>query len=298
MTTNDALARSWLYLPAHKPRMIAKSLELPTDVAIYDFEDAVPPAEKEAARAVLAAELPPAPPPGTPRRYVRVNHPRHAALFAGDVEAALALSVEGIVVPKVERPEEVAEVSAALANAERRAGIDAGATRLMLLVESPLGVVNAYAVCASDPRIVAVQFGGEDFSREMGLPLVRAAEAKELLYQRSAVATACSAAGVQAVDVIWTALDDLDGLAEESAQARRLGYTSKAAIHPSQLAPINAAFSPTAEEVAYSREIIAALEEAVAQGTGVINHKGAFLEEPVVARARRTLELAERFGLS
>ena len=295
---DDALARSWLYVPAHKPRMIAKSLELPADVVIYDYEDAVPLAEKEAARGVLASVLPPTRPEMSPRRYVRVNHPRHQALFEQDLQAALDLRVEGIVVPKVEERSQVVAVSAALRSAELQADMEAGATRIMLLVESPLGVVNAYEICSAAPRVIAVQFGGEDFSREMGLPLVRTREAKELLYQRSAVATACSAAGVEAIDVIWTALDDLEGLAEEAAQARRLGYTSKAAIHPSQIDPINAAFSPTAAEISYSREVIEALEAAVAEGTGVINYHGAFIEEPVVARARRTLELAARFGLA
>ena len=198
--------------------------------------------------------------------------------------------------PKMERAEQVQAASAAIADAEREQGVEIGSTRLCLLVESPLGVVNAYAVCSADPRIVAVQFGGEDFSREMGLPLVRTGEAKELVHQRAATATACVAAGVQPVDVIWTELGDLDGLAAEAAQARRLGYTGKAAIHPEQIAPINAAFSPTPEEIAYAREVIAALEEAVAQGTGVLNYRGAFLEEPVIARARRALALAERFG--
>ncbi len=295
--TTDALARSWLYVPAHKPRMIARSLELPADIVIYDYEDAVPPAEKNLARGVLADSLPEEPPPGSPRRYVRVNHPRHAELFTADLDAALALNVEGIVVPKVEDARQVAAVSDALVGAEERVGRPAGATRMTLIIESPLGIVNAYAICSASPRLAAVQFGGEDFSREMGLPLVRTQEAKDLLYQRAAVATACSAAGVQAVDVIWTALDDIEGLADEAAQARRLGFTSKAAIHPSQIAPINAAFSPTAEEIAYSREVISVLEEAVAHGTGVVNHRGAFLEEPVVARARRTIELAERYGL-
>ena len=293
---DDSLVRSWLYVPAHKERMISRSLELPTDVVIYDYEDAVPPAEKVRARSVLAEALPAIPPEGSPRRYIRVNHPRHVDLFTGDLQAALALHVEGIIVPKVEGPQQVLAVSEALAEAEQAAGIPVGSTRMGLLIESPLGVVNAYAICAADPRVVAVQFGGEDFSREMGLPLVRTAEAKELIYQRSAVATACSAAGVQAIDVIWTALDDLDGLVEESAQARRLGFTSKAAIHPSQIEPINAAFSPTAEEIAYAREVIAALAEAVAEGTGVLNYHGVFLEEPVIARARRMVEIAERFG--
>ncbi len=292
--TNDALIRSWLYVPAHKDRMIARSLELPADAVIYDYEDAVPPAEKVGARSVLAGALPAVPPEGTPRRYVRVNNPRHEHLFADDLRAALELNVEGIWLPKVESAAQVQGVSAALSYEEERMGVEPGSTRLALLIESPLGVVNAYAICAADPRVIAVQFGGEDFSREMGLPLVRTGEARELLYQRAAVATACAAAGVQPVDVIWTELDNLEGLAEEAAQARRLGYTSKAVIHPSQIEPVNAAFSPTPEEVAYAREVIAALDEAVAQGTGVLNYHGAFLEEPIIARARRTLELAER----
>ena len=293
--TNDALIRSWLYVPAHKERMIAKSLELPADAVVYDYEDAVPPAEKVRARSVLAEALPAVPPEGSPRRYIRVNNPRHEHLFADDLSAALALNVEGIVLPKVESAAQVQGVSAALAHEEERMGIEPGSTRLQLLIESPLGVVRAQTICAADPRIIAVQFGGEDFSREMGLPLIRTGEAKELLYQRAAVATACVAAGAQPVDVIWTELNDLEGLAREAAQARRLGFTSKAVIHPSQIEPVNAVFSPTPEEIAYAREVIAALEEAIAQGTGVLNYHGAFLEEPVIARARRTLELAERY---
>ena len=295
--TADAIARSWLYVPAHKPRMIEKSLTLSADAVIYDYEDAVPPAEKERAREVLAGALPPSPPPGSSRRYVRVNNPRHERLFADDLRAALSLGVEGVVLPKMERADHVREASAALAEAERERGVAEGATRLCLLIESPLGVVNAYAICSADPRIVAVQFGGEDFSREMGLPLVRTGEAKELAHQRAATATACVAAGVQPVDVIWAGLGDVSGLEAEAAQARRLGYTGKAAIHPEQIAPINAAFSPTPEEIAYAREVIAALDEAIAEGTGVLNYHGAFLEEPVIARARRTLELAEGFGV-
>ena len=220
---DDALVRSWLYVPAHKERMIARSLDLPADVVIYDYEDAVPPAEKVAARAVLAGALPATPPPGSPRRYVRVNHPRHEELFTDDVAAALGLCVEGIVLPKVESAEQVGAASGVLAAEERRAGLERGSTRLVLLVESPLGIVNAFDVCRADPRTVAVQFGGEDFSREMGLPLVRTREARELIYQRAAVATACAAAGVQAVDVIWTALDDLDG----AGRGGRAGQTAR-----------------------------------------------------------------------
>jgi citrate lyase subunit beta/citryl-CoA lyase len=164
----------------------------------------------------------------------------------------------------------------------------------MLLIESPLGLVNAYAIASASPRIIAVAFGAEDFSREMGLPLVKEAEAKEQLFARSTIAIAAAAAGVESIDIIWTDLADASGIATEAAQARRLGYTGKAAIHPDQIAPINAAFSPSADEIAYAREVLAVYDAAVAEGTGAINYKGAFLEEPVIARARHILALADR----
>jgi citrate lyase subunit beta/citryl-CoA lyase len=289
-----SIVHSWLYVPGHKERMIEKSFGLPADAVIYDLEDAVPIGEKQAARDMLAAMLGSVPPTGSPRRYVRVNHPSHADVFEADLACAVALGIEGVGLPKIERPDEVQHVAEVLAGHEREAGMTIGTTRIMLLVESPLGLVHAHAIAASSERIVAVAFGGEDFSREMGLPLVRTGEARELLFARSAVAIACAAAGVQSIDIIWTDLADNEGVEREAEQARRLGYTGKAAIHPAQLEPINRAFSPTDEEVAYAREVVAVYEAAVAAGTGAINYKGTFLEEPVIARARHVLYMAER----
>jgi citrate lyase beta subunit len=154
--------------------------------------------------------------------------------------------------------------------------------------------VNAYAIASASARIVAVAFGAEDFSREMGLPLVKEAEAKQQLFARSTIAIAAAAAGVESIDIIWTDLADTLGIAAEAVQARRLGYTGKAAIHPDQIAPINAAFSPSCDEIVYAREVLAVYNAAVAEGTGAINYKGSFLEEPVIARARHILALADR----
>ena len=181
-----------------------------------------------------------------------------------------------------------------LTKAERDAGKEVGATRIMLLIESPLGLVNAHSIAISSKRIIAIAFGAEDFSREMGMPLVKTGPAKEQIFARSTIAIAAAAAGVQSIDVIWTALTDLDGIETEANQARSLGFTGKAAIHPDQLAPINRAFSPSDAEVAYAKEVLSAYEAAVAEGTGAINYKGAFLEEPVIARARHILALADR----
>ena len=294
VTTNQPIVRSWLYVPGQRERMVEKSFGLAADAVIYDLEDAVPIAEKQAARDLLTRMLAKPQAKGSPRRYVRVNHPSHTEVFEADLACAVRLGVEGIGLPKVETADEVKQVDDALTRHEKQTGAEPGAIRIMLLIESPLGLMDAYAIASSSPRIIAIAFGGEDFSREMGLPLVKTAEAKEQIFARSTVAIAAAAAGVQSIDVIWTALADLDGIAEEAAQARRLGFSGKAAIHPDQIGPINRAFSPSEDEVAYAREVLAAYEAAVAEGTGAINYKGAFLEEPVIARARRLLELAER----
>lgn len=294
LTTTQPLVRSWLYVPGQRERMIQKSFDLTADAVIYDLEDAVPIAEKQAARDLLARYLTTPAAPGGPRRFVRLNHPSHTDMFEADLACAITLSIEGIGLPKVETADEIHAVDAALARHEQAAGVTQGATRIMLLIESPLGLVNAYTIASASPRIVAVAFGAEDFSREMGLPLVKEAEAKEQLFARSTIAIAAAAAGVESIDIIWTDLADAPGIAAEAAQARRLGYTGKAAIHPDQIAPINAAFSPSADEIAYAREVLAVYDAAVAEGTGAINYKGAFLEEPVIARARHILALADR----
>jgi citrate lyase subunit beta/citryl-CoA lyase len=294
LSPTQSLVRSWLYVPGQRERMVQKSFELKADAIIYDLEDAVPRTEKQAARDMLWTYLTDPPEPGTPRRYVRVNHPTNTELFEPDLACALTLDIEGIGLPKIETPDEVRAVDDALTTAEEARGKVVGSTKIMLLIESPLGLVNVYAIASASPRILAIAFGAEDFSREMGMPLVKTPEAQQQLYARSAIAIAAAAAGVQAIDVIWTDLTDLDGIAAEAAQARGLGFTGKAAIHPEQIAPINAAFSPGDDEIAYAHEALAAYDAAVAEGTGAINYKGAFLEEPVIARARHVLKLAER----
>ncbi len=294
LTTTKPLVRSWLYVPGQRERMLQKSFSLAADAVIYDLEDAVPIAEKQAARRLLAKYLTEPAPASAPRRFVRLNHPSRAEMFEADLACAVALSIEGIGLPKVETADEVHAVDDALTRHEEALGAKLGSTRIMLLIESPLGLVNAYEIASASSRIVAVAFGAEDFSREMGLPLVKQAEAKDQLFARSTIAIAAAAAGVESIDIIWTDLNDIVGIAAEAGQARRLGYTGKAAIHPDQIAPINAAFSPSGDEIAYAQEVLAAYNAAVAEGTGAINYKGAFLEEPVIARARHILALATR----
>jgi citrate lyase subunit beta/citryl-CoA lyase len=178
LTTDKPIVRSWLYVPGQRERMVQKSFDLAADVVIYDIEDAVPIPEKQAARDLLTRTLAEAPPAGSPRRYIRVNPPSRADMFEADLACAVRLHVEGLGLPKVETADEVRAVDEALTLEEHEAGVLPGSTRIMLLVESPLGLINAHAIAASSTRIVAVALGAEDFSKEVGLPLVKTGEAR------------------------------------------------------------------------------------------------------------------------
>ena len=285
------LIRSWMFVPGHRQRMIDKALGLNVDAVMLDLEDGVAPSEKDAARRQIAASLEQAQGRGGPARYVRVNAVGHERMHA-DLAAVLRPGLHGLVLPKVETPEQVRIVEELLARREAEAGLGEGSVRLHIAVESPRGLLNALAIASASPRVIGLMFGAEDFGRELGLPVHREAEAREMLYARSALVIAGVAARVQIVDGVWPDIQDAEGLKRYALQARRLGFTGMSLIHPSQIDPINAVFSPTPEEVDYARQVIQAFEEAQARGDGSIAFGGQLIDLPIVERARRTLELA------
>jgi citrate lyase beta subunit len=139
-------------------------------------------------------------------------------------------------------------------------------------------------------------FGAEDFTREMNLPVRREAEAVDMLYARSHLATAAAAAHVQAVDGVWVDLNDMEGMRRFAKQARRLGMSGISIIHPSQIDDANAAFTPSVEDVAYAKEVLKAFDDARARGLGAIAFRGQLLDYPIVDRARQTVALAKSLG--
>jgi len=286
------IIRSWMFVPGHRQRMIDKALGLNADALMLDIEDGVAPSEKDTARRQIAAALEHAGRGGRrPGRYVRVNAVGHERMHA-DLAAVLRPGLDGLVLPKVESPEQVRVVEELLARREREAGLREGAVRLLIAVESPRGLLNALAIASVSPRVVGLMFGAEDFGRELGLPTTREAEARDLLYARSALVIAGVAARVQIVDGVWPDIQDAEGLKRYALQARRLGFTGMSLIHPAQIDPINAVFSPAPEEVEYARQVIQAFEEAQARGEGSIAFGGQLIDLPIVERARRTLSLA------
>ena len=285
-----------MFVPGHRQKMIEKSFGLTNaDAVMLDIEDGVAPAEKDAARQQIASSLDAIAQQGasarTPARYVRINAVGHERMFS-DLGTVVRPGLEGLVLPKVDSPGQVDTVEEVLDRKEPEMGIPRGSIRLLVAIESPRGLFQAQAIAAASPRVIGLIFGAEDFGKEMGLPLRREGEARDLLYARSAFVCSAAAAGVQAVDGVWPDIQDAEGLKTFALQSRRLGFTGMSSIHPSQIDAINAAFTPSAEEVEYCRKVVQAFDEARSRGEGSIAFGGQLIDLPIVERARRTLALA------
>ena len=291
------LLRSLLFVPGHHPRMVQRALGLgefqpsALDVAILDLEDGVPPDEKDRARAAIASVLALPSNGAGPARFVRVN--RDPGARDADLAAVLRPGLDGIVAPKIDRPDELGRLARDLDEREDAAGMARGSIRVVASIESAQGLLEAYGIAASADRVIALLFGAEDFARDLGLPAEREAEAAELLYVRSAVVVAAVAAGRQAIDGIWPDVTDNEGLRRDALQGRRLGFVGKSLIHPGQIETINDVFSASAAEVAYARRVIDAFEAGQSKGLGAVALDGKLLDQPIVERARRTLMLHE-----
>ncbi|HEY7624292.1 MAG TPA: CoA ester lyase [Candidatus Limnocylindria bacterium] len=286
--------RSLMFVPGHRKRMVERALGLgefePTDLdlAILDLEDGVPPAAKADARAIISSALAAAR-HERPARFVRVN--RGPAERDADLAGIVTAGLDGVVAPKVDEPAELAALGEALEAAERAAGLPARVP-VIASIESARGLTEARAIAESSERVVALLFGAEDFARDLSLPSQREGEARDLLYARSAVVVAAVAARRLAFDGIWPDVRDIDGLRRDAIIGRRLGFHGKSVVHPDHVATVNEVFGPSPDDTERARRIVEAFEGARAAGEGAVLFEGSMLDEPIVERARRTLELA------
>jgi len=265
--------RSALYIPGSKPRALAKARGLACDAILFDLEDAVTPAEKNEAGPTLAAEL--AEGGYAPRaRIVRING-ADTPWGADDAAAAAGMDCDGVLLPKVEETAQLDALAAAVPQP------------LWAMIETPRGVLNAAALCAH-PRLAGIVMGTNDLAKELGSS-GRAALTTAL--QHSLLAA--RAAGAIAIDGVFNAFRDLDGLAAECAEGRAMGFDGKSLIHPDQIATANAAFAPSETEIDLARRQIAAHAEAEAEGQGVAVVDGRIVENLHIETARATLARAE-----
>ena len=295
----DELRRSWMFVPGHRQKMIDKALGLAqVDALMLDIEDGVPQQEKQTARQQIGAALVKEPKPGTPpARFVRVSAVGYEHIMA-DLAHIVQPGLDGLVLPKVEMLQQIQLVDAILRDRERHMGLAPGKIALLIAIESPRGLLNAYSIATASPRVIGLLFGAEDLGKELGLPFRREAEASELLFQRSTLVVAAAAANIQAVDGVWPDLSDPEGLKRYALQSRRLGFNGMSLIHPGQIETINQIFGPTADEVAYCQKVIEAFDAALARGDGSIAFGGQLIDLPIVERAKRTVAFAAKLNAS
>ena len=285
-SARDRLRRSRLYLPGSEPKyFINASLHQP-DAIILDLEDSVHHAEKDAARilvrnALRAVDF------GDCERMLRINQ---LPLGLEDLVELIPEQPDLVLVPKVEHPGQIAEVDRMIGELKARQDINR-AIWLMPIIESALGIENAFAIVAASPNVVALTIGLEDYTADLGV--ARAVDGRESLYARSRIVNASRAAGVQAIDSVFSDVADMEALRQWGENSRALGFEGMGCIHPSQIPVVHAAFSPSPAEVEKAEKIVAAFEEAQQRGLGVVSLGSKMIDPPVVQRAQKLVTRAK-----
>jgi citrate lyase subunit beta/citryl-CoA lyase len=290
------IPRSLLFVPADSEKKLAKGLSSGADALILDLEDSVSPERKPVAREMAAAFLEKNRGGNGPALWVRINPLPQGGL--DDLVAIVRACPAGLIVPKAEGPSDLVGLGLMLDALEARDGVEAPIPLIPIATETPKAVLllPAYAEVAV-PRLAAITWGAEDLAAALGARSNRGPDGSlDLTYRlaRSSCLIAAKAAGVAAIDTVWTDFSDAAGFAADCAAAAREGFSGRMAIHPNQVAIINAAFTPSAEEIAHAREVVAAF--AAAPGAGVVNLGGRMVDVPHLKQARALLAQAEAFA--
>lgn len=285
------LVRTALFVPGNRPERVEKAVTTEADVIIIDLEDAIPLSEKESCRSLVREKI-----VQHPDRImlVRVNS-LGTPFIEGDLEEAIAQGVTGIVLPKVERPDDIHEINNLLHKVEKKRGFPEGSIRVFPLIESAAGVQRIYEIVSTKTRperIYTVAFGAADYTLDMGIEMTM--NGNELFYARSRLSVACRAAGIAPpVDTPFMIdIKNTDALISDAKRAKELGFQGKLVIHPVQVGPCNRIFSPAPEEVERAEKVVKAFSEAEAAGVAAIQLEGKFIDYPVVKRSKDILALA------
>ena len=289
MTSSMPLWRSLLYVPANVERFVNRAMSSGADAIQLDLEDGVAPSEKDSAR-LLVQETAKRIAASGPDVIVRINRP--LGLAVRDIEASVCPSVTALSLPKVESADHVHLLVETVAEAELRAGMPLGATRLIVGIESPRAWHDMLGIASADRRVVAMLLGSEDFASAVGMTTAP----ENLLGPKQAMVIAAAAAGVLPLGLVGSFANyrDTEAFRAMVLRSRAIGFRGSSCIHPDQVPLLNEGFSPSEDELAKARAIVAAFDDAVQSGTGAVGLDGVMLDLPVVERARATVALQRR----
>jgi citrate lyase subunit beta/citryl-CoA lyase len=286
------ILRTLLFVPGNRQRMLERAPRAGADAIVVDLEDAVPRSEKRVARTLVRTMLPKLAAAGVPI-FVRVNNV-HTGLARADVMAVVRPGLAGVVHPKTDAPQDLRDLDVLLREAELKYKVRPGDVRTIPLIESPIAVLRCEQIAQASDRIVALALGGEDYTAALGVK--RDAGGVALAHARGVIATVAAAYGMLAIDTPYTDIKDERGLVAEAKVAQAIGFKGKYVIHPDQVAPVNAVFTPSKDEVAYARRVVAAAAQAAKLRRGSVALDGKMIDAPIAERARRVIALAERIA--
>jgi len=281
------MIRSMLFIPGNTPNLLINGDVLGADAIILDLEDAVSPAEKDSARILVRNSLKYMNYRGC-KTIVRIN-PVDTDFWMKDLDEVIPCRPDMIMPPKVCGAADIHQISGYIGKLEAELGIPAGSVGLIPLIETAMGVERAFDIASADSRVRAIFLGAEDLTAD--LHCKRTKEGGEILYARTRLVCAARAAGVEVYDTPFTDVNDIEGLEADARYAKSLGFTGKASISPRHVDGINTVFSPTQAEIDYAHEVLETIEEAKAQGKGVVSLRGKMIDAPIVARAMQVIEM-------
>ncbi len=287
------LCRTMLFCPATNPKLYLNAPFLGADSIIFDLEDAIRYADKDAARDLLCEAIKSLT-FGDTIVCVRINA-LSTPFGEDDVRAIVPAGVRYIRLTTCESKEDVQKLDSILTELEETHGIEKGSVKIQCSIESPLGVHNMEEIVRASNRVVSMSFGAEDYTRLLNVD--RTKDATELFYARTKMVNIAKVVGIEAIDTSWTDFNDLEGFEKEAKLGKQLGFSGKTCIHPSQIEVVHKIFTPSADEIEKSLVILEAMKAANIEQGGVIQINGKMIDIPVIEKAKRIIALAEAAGV-
>lgn len=291
------LRRTMLFVPGNNPGAVRDAYLYKPDSVMFDLEDAIAISEKDSARFLLynmIKKFKPLYVKAGIETVVRINA-LDTEFGVADIEAMVKAGIEVIRIPKTDTPEDVYEVEKHIERVEREIGVEVGTTKIIVAIESPLGALNALAIAKSSPRLIGMALGGEDYVTN--LKTTRSAEGTELFMGRAMIVMAARSAGIAALDVVFSDINNDEGLIAETQKIKQMGFDGKSLIHPKQIDIIHKVYTPDEKNIKKSLRIINATKKAIAEGRGVFTVDGKMVDKPIIERAQHVLNLAKASGI-